>query len=146
MNEIAMNPMGTPQGGIISPLLANVYLNSFDWWISNQWTTKKTQTQFANQSNKFRELKKSNLLPVYLVRYADDWVLVTDTKEHAEKWKPRISKYLSEKLHLQLSQEKTVITDIRKKPVHFLGFEYKVVKGKARTGCYKISTECRTLK
>jgi len=134
MNEITVNPMGTPQGGIISPLLANAYLNSFDWWISNQWTTKKTRTQFANQSNKFRALKKSSLLPAYLIRYADDWVLVTDTKEHAEKWKMRISEYLNEKLHLQLSQEKTVITDIRKKPVHFLGFEYRVVKGKSRTG------------
>ena len=134
MNEITVNPMGTPQGGIISPLLANVYLNSFDWWISNYWATKKTRTQYVNQSCKIRALKKSNLIPAYLIRYADDWVLVTDTKEHAEKWKERISKYLSEKLHLQLSQEKTVITDVRKKPVHFLGYEYKVVRGKTRTG------------
>jgi len=134
MNEIAVNPMGTPQGGIISPLLANVYLNSFDRWISKQWVDKKTRTHYADQDCKIRALKKSHLMPAYLIRYADDWVLITDTKEHAERWKGLITKYLSEKLHLQLSQEKTVITDIRKKPIHFLGFEYKVVKGNSRTG------------
>jgi RNA-directed DNA polymerase len=134
MNETAVNPMGTQQGAIISPLLANVYLNSFDWWISNYWATKETRYQYADQHTKITALKRTKLLPAYLIRYADDWVLVTDTKEHAEKWKERVSKYLDEKLHLQLSQEKTVITNIRKKPVHFLGFEYKVVKGKARTG------------
>ena len=134
MNEIAVTPMGTPQGGILSPLLANVYLTSFDRWISKQWATKKTRIQYSNQGNRIKALKTTNLLPAYLIRYADDWILVTDTKEHAVKWKELISKYLSEKLHLQLSQEKTIITDIRKTPVHFLGFEYMVVKGNAKMG------------
>ena len=34
---------GTPQGGILSPLLSNIVLNELDWWISNQWETFETQ-------------------------------------------------------------------------------------------------------
>lgn len=61
-------------------------------------------------------------------------VLVTSSKSNAEKWKKRIAKYLGCKLKLTLSEKKTCITDIRKKPIHFLGFTYKVVKGKSKTG------------
>lgn len=83
---------------------------------------------------KLKLLKKSNLKPAYLIRYADDWILVTDTKSNAEKWKKRIEKYLDIKLKLKLSPEKTLITNVRKKPVHFLGFRYKQVPGKSKTG------------
>ena len=61
-------------------------------------------------------------------------MLVTSSKSNAEKWRKRIAKYLNCKFKLTLSEEKTCITDIRKKPIHFLGFTYKVVKGKSRTG------------
>lgn len=141
MNELKENPMGTPQGGIISPLLANVYLTSFDWWVSKQWATKKTNKMSVKTKKPFLEhyrlatLKtKSNLKPAYLIRYADDWVLVTNSRRNAEKWKWAISGFLANNLNLQLSMEKTVITNVTKKPVHFLGYEYKVLPGKARQG------------
>jgi RNA-directed DNA polymerase len=141
MNEVRENPMGTPQGGIISPLLANVYLTSFDWWVSKQWATKKTNQMSRKTKKPFLEhyrlatLKtKSNLKPAYLIRYADDWVLVTTSRRNAEKWKWAISCFLANNLNLQLSMEKTVITNVTKKPVHFLGYEYKVLPGKARSG------------
>lgn len=40
---------GTPQGGIISPLLANIVLNELDWWISDQWQTFELRKQYSVQ-------------------------------------------------------------------------------------------------
>jgi len=134
MDEIKENPLGTPQGGIISPLLANVYLHAFDEWCCSQWEAKKTKKAYHPQS-RLRALRNSGVLkPGFLVRYADDWVLITNSKRNAERWKWRIAKFLKEELKLSLSEEKTVITDIRKKAISFLGFEYHVVKGKSRSG------------
>jgi len=134
MDEVKESPLGTPQGGIISPLLANVYLNSFDWWVAKAWEEKKTKTKYSNQANKIRALKKTNLKPAYLIRYADDWVLITNTKENAEKWKYQIKKQLKDRFKLELSEEKTFITNIKEKPIKFLGFTYKVIPGKSRKG------------
>lgn len=135
IGECEINEDGTPQGGILSPLLANVYLDIFDEWVSKQWSLKTTQHQYARDDGKIRSLKKrTNLIPVYLVRYADDFVLITDTKAHAEWWKKKIHEFLSKNMKLTLSDEKTLITDVRRNYIHFLGYEYKVVKGKARKG------------
>ena len=136
INEIEVNPEGIPQGGIISPLLANVYLNAFDWFVAKAWEEKQTRFPYTAKCSKFQSLKKrSNLKPVYLVRYADDWVLITDTKLHAEKLKKQLQQYLQEQLKLTLSEEKTKVTNIKKKPIEFLGFTYKVIpSGKARKG------------
>lgn len=135
MEELKENPLGTPQGGIISPLLANAYLDSFDKWVVREWEEKKTKYPYKHKSKRFERLRKtSNLKPAFLVRYADDWILITNTRSSAEKLKKRISKYLNTKLKLTLSAEKTLITNIREKPIRFLGFNYKVVKGNARKG------------
>ena len=134
MDDIKVNDVGTPQGGIISPLLANVYLNSFDHWLSNQWESKKTKHEYSPGSARYSALKKTKLIPCFLIRYADDWVVITDTKEHAEKLRWRIRKYLDEKLKLELSLEKTKITNIRKRYITFLGFDYKKIKGKGKFG------------
>ncbi len=135
MGELKKNPKGTPQGGIISPLLANAYLDTLDQWIIREWEEKKTKATYCNNGGQKRALKRaSNLKPAYLIRYADDWVLITSSKSNAEKWKRRIAKYLDTRLKLTLSEDKTTITNIRKKPIHFVGFTYKEVKGKGRTG------------
>lgn len=135
MNEIAENPLGTPQGGIISPLLANTYLHTLDKWVVREWEEKKTKHTYKYKFSRHRALKTgSNLKPAYLIRYADDWVLITDTKSNAEKWKKRIAKYLNTKLKLTLSEDKTLITNVREKSIHFVGFDFKEVQGKSRTG------------
>lgn len=134
MGESQINSLGTPQGGIISPLLANVYLNIFDQWIIREWEEKKLRKQYDKRQSFLGALHSTNLKPAYLVRYADDWVLITNSRENAEKWKRRITNFLKDRLKLTLSEEKTVITNLRKKPIHFVGFEYKVIPGKSRQG------------
>lgn len=141
MNEFDKNEFGTPQGGIISPLLANVYLHSFDEWVTREWENKKTQKSYSTHSDALTAMRrgvlkgKCKLKPCYLVRYADDWVLICDSHTNAVKWKNRIAKYLNSNLKIKLSEEKTHITNIRKIAVKFLGFTFKdIPNGKARFG------------
>lgn len=136
MKEIKINPMGTPQGGIISPLLANAYLHLLDEHVANAWIDKQLSFHISNSIGHRHYVlrKKTNLKPAYLIRYADDWLLVTSSKKNAEVWKKRIQELLQNKLKLTLSKEKTLITNVTKKPIRFLGFTYKVVRGKAKRG------------
>lgn len=135
MGETTRSKVGTPQGGILSPLLANIYLHSLDEFVTEGWENKQTRTEYKRSDHKIYALRKrSNLKPAYFVRYADDWVLITDSKENAEKFKYKISKFLTEKLKLDLSLEKTLITNIRNKSIKFVGIEYKVRKGNSRVG------------
>ena len=134
MDECEVNEDGTQQGGLLSPLLANAYLDILDEWVVKQWEAKKTRHCYAQSSGKHFALKKSGLTPGFLVRYADDFVIVTDTRAHAEEWKRRLERFLRERMKLTLSQEKTLITDVRKKRIKFLGYEFKLVPGKAKRG------------
>ena len=86
--------IGTPQGGVISPLLANIVLNHLDW-------------QLDKHGYRF-------------VRYADDFVVLTKTKPHAKEALQLVTQVLAE-LGLQLSPEKTKITSFGK-GYSFLGF------------------------
>lgn len=135
MDECEVNEEGTPQGGILSPLLANVYLDILDKFVAKQWIDKKTEHQYTRQESKTHALaKRSNLIPGVLVRYADDFVIVTDSREHAEFWKDKVGSFLEKEMKLHLSAEKTLITDVRKRYIQFLGYEYKVVRGKSKKG------------
>ena len=77
---------------------------------------------------------QTSLAPRWLIRYADDFVIITDTRAHAEQWKARLQTFLRSKLKLTLSTEKTLITDVRRKHIHFLGYELKMIPGNSRTG------------
>ncbi len=135
IGECEINEDGTQQGGIISPLLANAYMDMFDEWLSNQWENKRTKYKYSVQWGKMASLReRSNLIPAYLVRYADDFCVITDSREHAEFLKCRIQEFLQDQMKLNLSNEKTLVTDLRKEYIKFLGYEYKVVKGKAKKG------------
>jgi hypothetical protein len=59
---------GTPQGGIVSPLLANVYLNELDWYIAAKW-----DLLIRPERDKRRRINTA--CPIYIVRYADDFVI-----------------------------------------------------------------------
>ena len=132
MDECEVNEEGTPQGGLISPLLANVYLDIMDEWVTTQWENKKTKHPYAQQQGTYLALRKTNLIPGYPVRYADDFIIIIDTRAHTMDWKARLETFLQSRMKLTLSQEKTLITDIRKKYIKFLGYEFKMVRGKSR--------------
>lgn len=134
MGECKTNEEGTPQGGLVSPLLANIYLDMLDEWVCKQWEHKKSRHQYSAMGAKRRALSKTALTPGFLVRYADDFVIITDSRTHAEAWKARLQDFLRNKMKLTLSKEKTLIANVRKKYIKFLGYELKLVPGKARKG------------
>ncbi|MEH7813841.1 group II intron reverse transcriptase/maturase [Bacillus toyonensis] len=143
--EIVHPTKGTPQGGILSPLLANITLNEFDWWIANQWESKKCRTindyfnkktGWYNRQYRYQQLRKtSTLKEMYIVRYADDFKIFTTTRLNAEKIFMASKMWLEERLNLPISEEKSQITNLKKKSSEFLGFELKMErKGYDRFG------------
>jgi len=104
---------GTPQGGIISPLLANVFLHELDKYMERYTALSQ------KEKTKRRQQGKANYVHI---RYADDFViLVNGTKEEAEALREELTKFLKEMLQLDLSQEKTRITHLND-GFDFLGF------------------------
>lgn len=106
--------LGTPQGSVVSPLLANVYLHQLDlhWWENYGSLGKK-------QKEKRRQQRKGNCA---LLRYADDWLLLTNgSKAEAYRLRDEFQHFLSEELKLELSAEKTRITHVND-GFDFLGF------------------------
>lgn len=88
---------GQPQGGVISPLLANVYLNELDW-----------------------ELHKAK---IYFVRYADDFLLFCETEEEVTR-AGNIAKSVIESLGLKVAMNKTKVVDFKNDDFDFLGFHF----------------------
>ncbi|WP_075584083.1 group II intron reverse transcriptase/maturase [Enterococcus faecalis] len=118
---------GTPQGGILSPLLSNVVLNDLDWWIASQWDTFNSDHQYTG-NNKNTALKKTKLKQMYIVRYADDFKVFTNSYENASRIFCAVKQYLKDNLKLEISPEKSKITNLRKKKTDFLGFDLKANK------------------
>ena len=114
---------GVPQGGVISPLLANVYLNEFDQWAATQWDLDPNTRQGR---------RRAGLGNYKMVRYADDFVVVSNGPiAEVKSTKQAIQQFLENELHLTLSEEKTVITHVNN-GFDFLGFhiQRKRVSGK----------------
>ena len=117
---------GTPQGGILSPLLSNIVLNELDWWISNQWETLKTQHEYSCGGSKNRALQtNTKLKEMYIVRYADDFKIFCRKRNDAEKIFSATKLWLKERLRLEVSKEKSKIINLRTKYSEFLGFKMK---------------------
>lgn len=133
MDDCSRSELGTPQGGIISPLLANIYLNRFDNFMTGDFERKKLKRPHSRRDGEISAMRNhSNLKTCYYVRYADDWVILTDNKEDAERLKFKAKRYLHDTLKLDLSEEKTLITNVSSKPIKFLGVEIRMVKKNGR--------------
>jgi RNA-directed DNA polymerase len=103
--SLAATPSGTPQGAILSPLLANVALSVLDRHFQADWAAR-TKNQRVRDRAKGR--------PSYrMIRYADDFVvLVRGTKAHAQALKEQTAEFMREQMRLTLSPEKTHITHV----------------------------------
>lgn len=126
--EIVKPEKGTPQGGILSPLLANVVLNELDWWIDSQWFGKRLDREYKKQKYKKCALKRCGLTEVRIIRYADDFKLLCRTREGADKIFKLVKIFLKERLKLEISKEKSKVINLKKKSSNFLGFRIKAIK------------------
>jgi len=102
--EIERITVGTPQGGVISPLLANIYLHEMDEQVSR-------------------------LYGVRMVRYADDVVILCKTKDKAERTMKQVETILAG-LKLRLNKTKTKLVNANRESFEFLGFKLKMGQGK----------------
>lgn len=222
--QFRVSDNGTPQGGIVSPLLANIYLSELDTFISDKyerystsqrqlllhyegksigtlttaraealsfiwkkghatakdfmrelgWKESKVSTQMKYlkengwakskrienpalnltgggrshvrayevtpvgkrkycESRRIKE-KRNVLYPCFIIRYADDFVVMTKTRDDAVRAKKEIKQFLEKALKLTLSEEKTVVTHMEQ-GITFLGFEIKVHPNYRKGAC-----------
>lgn len=164
---------GTPQGGIISPTLANIYLDKLDKYIkeyiakfdngkkrkfnrkSRDFSNARKRTVRSLKSVKDEKQKAQLILELKAIeqgrakypngeemdadyrrmkyaRYADDFLVgIIGSKQDAQQIKENIKNFLADKLALELSDEKTLITHTEK-PAKFLGYEIIVRKSNAQ--------------
>ena len=113
-NMLNLTDEGTPQGGIVSPILANVALTGLDEALGIEYTKRRHNQYSTNYVNLSRYA---------MVRYADDFVILCKTKEDAENVYPLLEPYLSER-GLTLAPDKTMITPLNK-GFDFLGFNIR---------------------
>ena len=147
--SVVLPRKGTPQGGIISPLLANIVLNELDHWVESQWQSNPVVRKHSIGYNKngseilshgFAAMRKTNLKEMFIVRYADDFRIFCRSKSVAQRVMISVTQWLRERLRLEVSQEKTRIVNTRNCYSEFLGFKIKVRKrGKKYTVVSHIS-------
>lgn len=109
--------IGTPQGAICSPLLANIYLHQLDlyWW-----------NKYGSLNRKQKEKRRTQRLGnCALIRYADDWLLLTNGgKAEALRLREEFQNFLKEELKLELNIDKTRVTHVNN-GFDFLGFHVR---------------------
>ena len=135
---------GTPQGGIISPLLSNIVLNELDWWVSNQWETYtphkvKNIGGFRQYARTYTDLKGG-----YIVRYADDFKIMCRTYDEAQRFYHAVNDFITNRLNLEINEEKSGVVNLKNNSTDFLGFRIRAIKqGKSKYGYVAQSHICR---
>jgi group II intron reverse transcriptase/maturase len=155
---------GAPQGGVLSPLLSNIYLDRLDKYVEttllpvyNQGDRRKPYRPYMRMHKAIWKMERNGqreeALPMrrqlrklpsrdpddpgfrrlHYVRYADDWLLgFTGTRREAERIKAMIGWFLRDRLKLELSEPKTLITHGRTEAARFLGYEIVVHNNDAK--------------
>ena len=118
-DEMFPTDEGTPQGGVISPILANMTLDGMQKVLADRFYTNR----LGKMDVRFKSANKVNL-----VRYADDFIVTAATREIAEEAKDILREFLITR-GLELSEEKTVITHIDD-GFDMLGWTFRKFKGK----------------
>jgi len=107
--SVRHSAMGTPQGGVLSPLLANIFLHRLDERYG-RWTPRPREKPTNAKARRYYDRQRGRPT-FYMVRYADDFVLlVAGTRQQAEEECEALGQFLSEEMRLELSAEKTLIT------------------------------------
>lgn len=130
-DEVIQAMEGTPQGGIISPLLANIALHGLgeyikDWY-ANEWYP------FTGKSTKIP--KRDRKSSIGFSRYADDFIITAPTRSDVEQIQKQVEIWLANEAGLTLSKAKTRIVNSTE-GFEFLGFH--LISIKRDTGVYKI--------
>ncbi len=145
---------GTPQGGIVSPLLANIFLHELDEYVLkvlkpafDKGTRRRINKEYEKLNNQLHQARRQGNIPeakrlermrrevprsdptdpdfrrLYYVRYADDFLIgIIGSKAETDDIKAKIGSKLAE-LRLEMSQEKTVITNAAHESARFLGYD-----------------------
>lgn len=139
--------IGIIQGGILSPILANIYMNPFDEWIEHYLMPitnignkrKKNPEYFKKYYQDGLQVKDKSIRSILSIdpsykrmhyfRYADDFLIGVDgSKEDCVKLKNEINAFLQNKLNMVLNLEKTKITNATKDHAKFLGYRIHKTK------------------
>jgi hypothetical protein len=133
---------GTPQGGIISPLLANIVLNELDKWVESQWqdnpVTEKYSIRCCNngspdKSDGYSMMKKTRLKEMRIVRYADDFRIFCRNRDSAQRTMIAVKQWLEERLRLEVSPEKTRVVNLKNQYSEFLGIKIRLKRKKNKS-------------
>lgn len=157
---------GTPQGGVISPILSNIYLDRLDKYVEkvllpkyNRKDERRKNPQYMRVRKRMHALSQKGMTkeaaqmrkqlrplpcndpydPEYrrlrYVRYADDFLLgFAGPEAEAEEIKEQLRRFLQEELKLEMSQEKTLITQAHTRAARFLGYEIATQQANDKLG------------
>ena len=120
---------GTPQGGVISPLLANIGLHGLENLLTSQTVTKKYKTTRRSGKNIGKVIANYVKKPkLNIIRYADDFVVTAECREYLEEAQNLIKEWLSQR-GLEINEAKTRIVNVEE-GFNFLGFNIRSYQGK----------------
>lgn len=139
-SKLVRDKNGIPQGNVLSPLLANIYLHELDTFMehikekynkgirrrANPEYTKMIRTGKVDRSKIIHPLMRNDnkFIRVQYIRYADDFIIgINGSKETAALIREEINQFLKNRLNLDLNLSKTIISHTTKDGANFLGYK-----------------------